>query len=84
MGSTAGQNATILGSLGTFTRVSQQAVVSHYNVRPVIDIFGSIQGMPFLFHDVYGFAVEYVAAGRLRTPQARERPSFPTNSVPSV
>ncbi|MFP3799744.1 MULTISPECIES: efflux RND transporter permease subunit [Paraburkholderia] len=34
----------LLGSLGTFTRGTQQAVVSHYNVQPVLDIFGSVQG----------------------------------------
>jgi multidrug efflux pump subunit AcrB len=44
MGSNAGQITGILGSLGTFSRATQQAVVSHYNVQPVIDIFGSVQG----------------------------------------
>jgi multidrug efflux pump subunit AcrB len=34
----------ILGSLGTLSRASQNAVVSHYNVQPVIDIFGTTQG----------------------------------------
>jgi multidrug efflux pump subunit AcrB len=34
----------ILGSLSTFTRTSQDAVVSHYNVQPVIDIFAGVQG----------------------------------------
>src|SRR6266851_2004098 len=34
----------ILGSLGTLDRASQEAVISHYNVQPVIDIFGSVQG----------------------------------------
>ncbi len=34
----------ILGSLGTLDRGSQEAVISHYNVQPVIDIFGSVQG----------------------------------------
>ncbi|WP_321784106.1 efflux RND transporter permease subunit [Paraburkholderia sp. J94] len=34
----------LLGSLGSFTRATQQAVVSHYNVQPVLDIFGSVQG----------------------------------------
>jgi multidrug efflux pump subunit AcrB len=35
---------SLLGSLGTMQRVSQQAVVSHYNVQPVLDIYGSVQG----------------------------------------
>ncbi|ANC45222.1 efflux RND transporter permease subunit [Pandoraea pnomenusa] len=33
-----------IGSLGTLTRSEQQAVVSHYNVQPVLDIFASTQG----------------------------------------
>jgi multidrug efflux pump subunit AcrB len=44
----AGGNAQglppILGSLSTFSRASQDAVVSHYNVQPVIDIFAGVQG----------------------------------------
>jgi multidrug efflux pump subunit AcrB len=32
-----------IGTLGTMRRSIQQAVVSHYNVQPVIDIFGSAQ-----------------------------------------
>jgi multidrug efflux pump subunit AcrB len=34
----------LLGALGTLTRGTQQAVVSHYNVQPVLDIFASAQG----------------------------------------
>jgi multidrug efflux pump subunit AcrB len=34
----------ILGSLSTVSRASQDAVVSHYNVQPVIDIFAGVQG----------------------------------------
>jgi multidrug efflux pump subunit AcrB len=34
----------LLGSLGTMSRGTQQAVVSHYNVQPVLDIFASVQG----------------------------------------
>ncbi|MBH9664853.1 efflux RND transporter permease subunit [Burkholderia multivorans] len=34
----------LLGALGTFSRATQQAVVSHYNVQPVLDIFASVQG----------------------------------------
>jgi multidrug efflux pump subunit AcrB len=32
----------ILASLGSFTRGSEMAVVTHYNIQPVIDIFGSV------------------------------------------
>ncbi|HEX5478182.1 MAG TPA: efflux RND transporter permease subunit, partial [Dehalococcoidia bacterium] len=34
----------LLESLATVTRRAEPAVVSHYNVQPVIDIFGSVQG----------------------------------------
>jgi multidrug efflux pump subunit AcrB len=34
----------ILASLASFSRGSDLSVVSHYNVAPVIDIFGSLQG----------------------------------------
>ncbi|NTX25786.1 efflux RND transporter permease subunit [Burkholderia pyrrocinia] len=34
----------LLGALGSFSRATQQAVVSHYNVQPVLDIFASVQG----------------------------------------
>ncbi|HEY1936851.1 MAG TPA: efflux RND transporter permease subunit [Candidatus Angelobacter sp.] len=35
---------SILGSLASVNRASDLSVVSHYNVAPVIDIFGSVQG----------------------------------------
>ncbi|WP_321781817.1 efflux RND transporter permease subunit [Burkholderia pyrrocinia] len=34
----------LLGALGSFSRATQQAVVSHYNVQPVLDLFASVQG----------------------------------------
>jgi CzcA family heavy metal efflux pump len=34
----------IFANLATISRGSEMAVVSHYNVSPVIDIFGSVQG----------------------------------------
>ncbi|HEY4877958.1 MAG TPA: efflux RND transporter permease subunit, partial [Candidatus Acidoferrales bacterium] len=37
------QNA-IMASVASFTRGSEMAVVSHYNIKPVIDIFGAVQG----------------------------------------
>ena len=40
----SGQAVPILGSLSTFQRANQDAVVSHYNVQPVIDIFAGVQG----------------------------------------
>jgi multidrug efflux pump subunit AcrB len=59
----------ILGSLGTLARGSQEAVISHYNVQPVIDIFGSIQG-----RDLGGVAREITAL------VDRARGSLPTGS----
>src|SRR5712671_2353674 len=35
---------SILGSLASVNRASDLSVVSHYNVAPVIDIFGAVQG----------------------------------------
>jgi multidrug efflux pump subunit AcrB len=43
-GEAANTQAQILGSLGSLSRTAQDAVVSHYNVQPVIDIFGAAQG----------------------------------------
>jgi multidrug efflux pump subunit AcrB len=43
----AGGNGTrpqILGSLASINRGTGMAVVSHYDIQPVIDIFGSVQG----------------------------------------
>jgi CzcA family heavy metal efflux pump len=37
----AGNGAQILGGLGTVTRSSTAAVVSHYNIAPVIDIYAT-------------------------------------------
>ncbi|RAK60551.1 AcrB/AcrD/AcrF family protein [Phenylobacterium hankyongense] len=36
--------AQVLGGLGTITRESAPAVVSHYDIQPVIDIFATTQG----------------------------------------
>ncbi|WP_426990872.1 efflux RND transporter permease subunit [Cupriavidus sp. 30B13] len=55
-----------LGTLGTVSRTTQQAVVSHYNVQPVLDIFASVQG-----RDLGGVAADVdrlVAAARAQLP----------------
>src|SRR4051812_30386084 len=39
-----GTASQLLGGLATFSRTPGNAVVSHYNVRPVIDIFATPQG----------------------------------------
>jgi multidrug efflux pump subunit AcrB len=46
----------LLGSIGTLERGSQDGVISHYNVQPVIDIFGSVQGRDLggVAHDITG------------------------------
>ena len=40
----AGAPPQILGNLASISRGSTMAVVSHYNVAPVIDIYGAVQG----------------------------------------
>jgi multidrug efflux pump subunit AcrB len=40
----SGANTQLLGGLATIERAASNAVVSHYNVRPVIDIFATPQG----------------------------------------
>jgi multidrug efflux pump subunit AcrB len=44
----------LLGSIGTLQRGSQNGVISHYNVQPVIDVFGSVQGRDLggVAHDI--------------------------------
>ncbi|HEY3863945.1 MAG TPA: efflux RND transporter permease subunit [Verrucomicrobiae bacterium] len=34
----------LLGNLATISRGTEQGVVSHYNVQPVIDVYGDVQG----------------------------------------
>ena len=34
----------ILGNLASFHHVSQPAVISHYNVQPLVDVYASVQG----------------------------------------
>ncbi|HEY3914240.1 MAG TPA: efflux RND transporter permease subunit, partial [Verrucomicrobiae bacterium] len=43
---TGGSGATpqLLGNLGTVSRSAEQDVVSHYNIQPVIDVYGDVQG----------------------------------------
>jgi len=40
----AGTGGQLLGGLATIQRTPSNAVVSHYNVRPVIDIYATPQG----------------------------------------
>jgi multidrug efflux pump subunit AcrB len=55
-GAPGAAQSQILGSLGTLDRGSQEAVISHYNVQPVIDIFGSVQGRDLggVAHEITG------------------------------
>jgi multidrug efflux pump subunit AcrB len=41
---TAGQRPQVLEALATVKRESHMAVATHFNVQPVIDIFGAVQG----------------------------------------
>ena len=38
------QQPQILGNLASITRGAEQAPVSHYNARPVIDVYGAVEG----------------------------------------
>jgi CzcA family heavy metal efflux pump len=40
----SGAPPQLLGNLATVSRTSEQDVVSHYNVQPVIDVYGDVQG----------------------------------------
>jgi len=40
----SGQQPQILGNLASIDRGTEQGTVSHYNARPVIDIYGSVEG----------------------------------------
>ncbi|VVD67157.1 RND transporter [Pandoraea communis] len=55
-----------IGSLGTLARSEQQAVVSHYNVQPVLDIFASTQGRDL--GDVASDVARLVDAARAHLP----------------
>ncbi|WP_435575217.1 efflux RND transporter permease subunit [Burkholderia cenocepacia] len=56
----------MLGALGSFSRATQQAVVSHYNVQPVLDIFASVQGRDL--GGVTGDVTKLVDAARAQLP----------------
>jgi multidrug efflux pump subunit AcrB len=40
----SGAGPQLLGNLASISRSTEQAVVSHYNVQPVIDVYGDVQG----------------------------------------
>jgi CzcA family heavy metal efflux pump len=40
----SGQTPQILGNIASIVRGTEQGTVSHYNARPVIDIYGSVEG----------------------------------------
>ena len=40
----SGATPQLLGNVATFSRGAEQGLVSHYNVQPVIDVFGDVQG----------------------------------------
>jgi len=42
--SSSGQQPQILGNIASIDRGAEQGTVSHYNARPVIDIYGSVEG----------------------------------------
>jgi multidrug efflux pump subunit AcrB len=42
--SSSGAQSEILGSFASVSRAAERAVVSHWNVQPVIDLYGGVQG----------------------------------------
>jgi len=50
----AGGRAQVLGGLGTITRTTAPALVSHYDIQPVIDVYASPQGRDLgaVTHDI--------------------------------
>jgi CzcA family heavy metal efflux pump len=40
----SGAAPQLLGNLATISRGAEQGVVSHYNIQPVIDVYGDVQG----------------------------------------
>ncbi len=48
-------SSEVLGSLAAFSRSTERAVISHWNVQPVLDIFGGVHG-----RDLGGVADEIV------------------------
>ena len=54
-----GERPQILGALASFERGSGQSVVSHYDIQPVIDLYGSVQG-----RDLGGVARDLTAVVR--------------------
>ena len=40
----SGAAPQLLGNLATFSRGTEQDVVSHYDIQPVIDVYGDVQG----------------------------------------
>jgi multidrug efflux pump subunit AcrB len=40
----SGAAPQLLGNLATISRGTEQGVVSHYNIQPVIDVYGDVQG----------------------------------------
>ena len=40
----SGAAPQLLGNLATISRGTEQGVVSHYDIQPVIDVYGDVQG----------------------------------------
>ncbi len=57
---TNGTSPTLLGGLSTITRSPSDGVVSHYNVQPVIDLFGSVhwRDLGGVAHDIQAIMKE--------------------------
>ena len=64
------QQPQILGNLASITRGTEQGTVSHYNARPVIDIYAAVEGTDLA--SVSGKIEEIVAGYKKTAPRGTE------------
>jgi multidrug efflux pump subunit AcrB len=69
-GSPGGGDEELLGNLASVTRTSSQPIYSHYNVVPVVDVFGGVDG-----RDLGGVLSD------VRAIIAQEQPALPFGST---
>ena len=64
------QQPQILGNLATITRGAEQGTVSHYNARPIIDVYGAVEGTDLA--SVASRIEKIVADGKGKLPRGTE------------
>jgi multidrug efflux pump subunit AcrB len=66
----SGQQLQILGNIASIDRGVEQGTVSHYNARPVIDIYGSVEGTDLA--NVAGKVNQIVKDNKSKLPRGSE------------